>query len=231
MEELIVPYLKAHESAWSPTTLKSERARLNGISGLYGLSPLDLYTTLQSKGMKPYSIKTLFIRLAAMEKWGKCEPKFQEFLKTHANRFKHAYQKQEIAISYEEAQARIQTLAEPYRTMATSLLASGLRISESYKVKEGKVAGKGGKVRKVFGILKLEGLPPKSTFTRKLKAAGLRPHDLRRLSATRLAEKGASAADLCKVYGWSDIRTSYQYLQAKDDERIKQLMETEETRS
>jgi integrase len=229
MKNLIKPYLEDHETAWAPTTLKSEKSRLNKLAPHLNLSPKDLHQLLKEQGKAPYTIKTIFIRLADMEKWGKLEPKFQAYIEKHQNRFKHAYQKTEVRLSFEEASERLGALPEPYRSMGMGLLKSGLRISEAYKVEDGKVEGKGGKVRKVFGDI-IKTSVPRSTFSRKLKAVGLTPHTLRKLCATRLADKGATAADLCKVFGWTDIKTAYQYLQGKDDERLQALMETSEER-
>lgn len=223
MKELIPAYLEAKESAWAVSTWKSEKARLNSLAGSLHLSPLGLYKKLEKQGMKPYSIKTAFMRVIDLEAFAGLEPKFREFLRTHKNRFKYAYQREEVIITFEEARARIAGLAEPYRSMATGLLTTGLRLSEAYAVKDGKVIGKGGKPRKIFGTIGKTA--PKSTFARKLKAIGLKPHTLRKLCATRLAEKGASAADLCKVFGWSDIRIAYQYLQGKSDERLQKLFD------
>lgn len=230
MKKYISKYLEYHESAWAPTTMKSERSRLNVLAPHLDKSPKDLHQWLKDQGKKPYTIKTTFIRLADLEKWAKLEPKFQTYLETHQNRFKHAYQKEELEISYEDALSRISSLGAgtPASTHALSLLQTGTRISESYDTAGGQVTGKGGKTRKIFGTI--ETTVPRSTLWRKLKAVGLTPHTLRKLCATRLVDKGATAADLCKVFGWSDIKTAYQYLQGKDDERLSILMEETETR-
>lgn len=229
MKELIPAYLEAKESAWAPTTYKSEKARLNAVAARLGLAPKALHKELEAEGVKPYSIKTLFIRIADLQRWAKVAPTYQEYLASHKNRFKHVYQKEEIELTWEEALARIQTMEVPYSAMAQSLLATGLRISEAYKVKNGKVEGKGGKYRKIFGTIEVTAT--KSTFARKLKAVGLKPHTLRKLCATHLAEKGASAADLCKVFGWTDIKTAYQYLMAQEDSKLESFMEQSQARS
>jgi integrase len=222
-------YLEAKESAWAYSTWKSEKSRLRALGALIDSEPKTLHQTLKDRGMKPYSIKTLFIRLADLEAWAKAGTKYQEYMETHKNRFKHAYQKEELELTYDQAMERIQQLDEPYRTMALGILKTGVRVSEAYKVKGGKVEGKGGKVRKVFGTIEVT--VPYSTFWAKLKAIGLKPHSLRKLCATRLADKDSTAADLCKVFGWSSITTAYQYLQAKEDSRLESLMETGQERS
>ena len=229
MDSLIDVYLEDHESAWAASTWKSEKARLNALRGKLNGKPEDLHKWLKEQGYKPYGIKTIFIRLCSMESWCRktnriSKTPFTDYVHRHANRFKHAYKKEDIQITYNEALRRIDlSLAEPHRSMALSLLRTGLRLSEAYKVSNGMVTGKGEKTRKVYGTIEMTA--SKHSLSRKLKAIGLKPHTLRKLCATRLAEKGASAADLCKVFGWSSITTSYQYLQAKDDERLAALME------
>lgn len=223
MRHLISAYLDDHKTAWAETTLKSEASRLRGVEVVLDKAPEDVYEHLLAQGAKPYSIKTTFIRLCAVESWANLEPSFKKWMKKHANRFKHAYKKKDIAISYSEALERIGSLESPYNEMALGLLTTGLRISEAYVVQDGQVTGKGNKQRRVYGTIKETA--PKSTFTRKLKAVGLTPHMLRKLCATHLAEKGASPADLCKIFGWSNIQTAYQYLQPREDERLAALME------
>lgn len=223
MKELVDTYLEARESAWAESTFKSEKARLRAVAHKLDLGPKALHKYLEGEGQKPYSIKTLFIRICDMEKWANAGNAFQFYMLTHRNRFKHVYQKEELNVSWNDAISRINQLSEPYRAMALGLLQSGLRLDEAYRVRDGKVAGKGGKVRKVYG--KIEDIAPRSTFSRKLKAVGLKPHTLRKLCATRLAENNASPADLCKVFGWTDIKTAYQYLQPKEESRLNELME------
>jgi integrase len=145
-------------------------------------------------------------------------------MKKHANKFKHAYQKKELEVTFEDAARKIESLGGPAKRFAQDLLRTGLRISEIDSVVADRVVGKGGKVRKIFGEV---GKPTcsKSELRRALSKIGLRPHDLRKLFATKLAESGASPADLCKVMGWSDIKTSFVYLQSRDDERMSSFIQ------
>ncbi len=223
MLEYVDAYIEAHETAWSSSTLSSERSRLRALGNLLHGTPEDTYQGLTQKKKKIYTIKTTFIRICALEAWIGKETKYKEFMRKHANRFKHAYKKEEIGITYGQAQDRIGQLPSGAKEYANSLLSTGLRISESTTVTDGTVVGKGGKVRKVYG--RIEGVMPKSAFYKRLRQVGLKPHTLRKLCATRLAEAGATPADLCKVFGWSSISTAYQYLQAKDDEKLGALME------
>lgn len=222
-------YLNEHRFSWAKTTINSEEARLNKYGHLLDKDPACAYAQLLPE-LKPYTIKTLFIRLSHYQKWRIAQgldqaATYESFLKKHANKFKHVYDKKEINIDYDTALQRIQTIADhATREHAEFLLRSGLRISESAKVRDGQVVGKGGKTRPVFFD------PPKTLVSpKKLRGAlaklGLKPHDLRKLCATRMARKGTDAATLCKVFGWSKIDTAYKYLQAQDNDTIKRLME------
>lgn len=219
MRQYIEAYLKDHETAWAPSTLKSEAARLRSCPTDL-TDPEALYVALQSKA--PYTIKTTFIRVVNLERWARVEPRFARWMEKHGRRFKHIYAKEEIKITYEEAVRRIEGLKGRARFHAIGLLRSGVRLDESYRVYDGKVTGKGGKVRKVYGTIKET--EAKSTFARKLKAVGLKPHTLRKLCATRLAEKGATPADLCSIFGWSSIETAYAYLMPKEESKLAALV-------
>ncbi len=221
MNNLVEAYIDDHKTAWAESTLKSELARLRRLD--LSLAPEALFKQLQGQGKKAYTIKTTFIRVCALERWAKFEPRFAQFMEKHGRRFKFVYEKEQVQVTYEEAEKRIMGLEGRSREHALGLLRSGVRLTESYNVRDGQVKGKGGKTRKVYGTIKET--EAKSSFARKLKAVGLKPHTLRKLCATRLAEKGATPADLCKIFGWSSIETAYQYLQAQGDERLGQLME------
>ncbi len=223
MKELIPEYLKAHESAWAPSTMKSERSRLKSLTP-HLESPEKLMEHLTAIEARPYAIKTAFIRVTCLESWAKLEPRFRAYMEKHERRFRYLYEKEELQITYLDAWERLKTLPDPSRSMAEALLTTGCRLSEAYTFCNGRVTGKGGKIRKIYGTIKETA--PKSTFARHLKAVGLKPHTLRKLCATRLAEKGASPADLCKVFGWRDIATAYQYLQAKDESKLEAFMAT-----
>lgn len=231
MRELVDAYIKSHELAWARSTLRSERSRLESLLARSPANPKDLYEKLSSEGLKPYAIKTAFIRMAQFEKWAKLELGYQEFLDTHRRLFKHAYERKTVKLTYEEALARIKSLASvECREAALTLLSCGLRISELYTIKDGQVIGKGGKPRRIYGSIFLggHGLPAATTLRRALKGVGLSPHDLRKLSATRAASRGASAADLCEIYGWSNITTAFNYLQSGKDTRLSGLLGTED---
>lgn len=225
MKTHIEAYLRYHENAWAPTTMRTARSILKKVEDHID-TPEELHrwlTTDQSCNFGAYTVHTMFIRVRHLESWAQLEPLFKTYMATHRNKFINAYVKKEVKVTYDEALARINQLDPVHRGHALSLLSTGLRISESYAVQDdGLVKGKGGKIRRVYG--KISKTVPKTTLWRKLRNVGLKPHDLRKLFATRLVERGATAADLCKVMGWSDIRTAYQYLQAKDEARLESLV-------
>lgn len=225
MNEYVQAYIKDHETAWAPSTLKSELARLRRLN--LSLTPAEQYEQLMAQGKKPYTIKTTFIRICALESWAKLEPKYQDWTDKHDRRFKHSYDKEEVRTTYEDAERIIMGIEGRARDHALGLLRSGVRLSESYDIDDGRVVGKGGKPRKVYGTIKET--VPKATLARKLKAVGLKPHTLRKLCATRLAERGATAADLCKVFGWSSIETAYQYLMPREDKKLEEMLRVDES--
>jgi integrase len=220
LSQRIEAYLEDHKTAWAESTIRSERHRLVSVSTYLDQGPEAVYKWA-AENFKPYSVKTLFIRICRLEAWAGGTV-YRTWYAKHKNRFKYAYRKEEVNYTFEEVQRRLSLLAEPYRTQAVEMLATGLRISEVPKVKDGIVEGKGAKLRPVFGTISMS--VPRSTFWAKLRAVGLKPHTLRKVCATRLAEMGATPADLCKVFGWSSIDTAYQYLQPKDDDRLRSLM-------
>lgn len=226
-------YISRQRLRWADTTLKTEKHRL--LSNLEYVQQAgcaaDLYESLQKK-YSPYTIKTLFIRLNSLFKEIDSCDEVGEFMKTHSRLFKYAYQKEELAVDFDEALQRIQSIKDnKIKKHCLFLLYSGLRISESYKVQEDNaggyyVVGKGGKPRKVYGgIDYMQKNPPnKQLVQRALKRIGLKAHSLRKLFATRLCERGAQPKDLCQVLGWSSIETAMSYLQAKDEDTIKEML-------
>lgn len=235
MDKLFADYLDYHKTAWSQTTLKSEQARLAAAMPHLAEGPEYLYERLVKDGRSLYGIKTLFIRLSSVETWAALQGRsdsftgFKDFLKRHRNRFKHAYIRKEVKVSYQDALAKINALESPYREAALTMLSCGLRISELNTLNDGHVIGKGGKRRKVYGKIYVSGGSiPTSELRRKLKAVGLLPHSLRKLAASKAVENGAGPADLCELFGWSNVGTSFYYLQVKGDSRLRGLLGTED---
>lgn len=224
LSKRIEAYLQDHKTAWAKTTYKTESSRLSSRSAHLDLGPQKLYAKLLEEGMKPYSMKTLFLRICHLEAWANQGTAYRDWYRKHLNRFKHVYVPKKVGLTYEEAIKRIKSLKEPYRTQALEMIKTGLRISEVARVKDGFVLGKGEKTRPVFGTITMN--VPARTLQAKLKAIGLYPHALRKLCATKISEKDVTPQDLCAIFGWSSIQTAYSYLQTKSNERLKELMET-----
>lgn len=225
-------YIADMKFAWAASTLKSERRRLQALKDYLHLSPEALYEKVVHK-FKPYSLKTMIIRMVhyndwLIEKGYKEGPNaFKAFQRKHRNLFKHSYERKKVRYSFEEAERLIKnTMAGPTKKQALEMLYSGLRLAETYRQSGGMVKGKGGKSRKVFFVKPIEvskRLSPRSVQLA-LNKIGLNPHDLRKLYATRLVDKGAQPMDLCKALGWSSIKTAYYYIQPKQDDELQELI-------
>lgn len=233
--EFVDDYIQSKSLAWAPNTLRSEMYRLRGVAVHMGLGPDALYAKLTGT-KEPYTIKTIFIRVGEFYQWlminGKVaqgENPFKSFMLTNARLFKHAFQKKDINVTYEEAVSRIAEIKDrDARSKASQLLASGQRYEESFSSQGGYIIGKGGKPRRDFTPKELKAAAnyKKSydTFRRKLKEVGLKPHTLRKLAATRLGAQGASEADLLKIFGWSNIQTASNYLQPLNEDKLDQMI-------
>lgn len=230
MRELIDQYIDSKQLAWSPNTLRSERYRLYSVYATLGakLSPQAVYDWMYPQ-LKPYTFKTLFIRLVKFYDWliktnNVPGPNpFRNYMEDNALLFKNVYKREAITTSFKEAKSRIQTLSEPARSWALHLLFNGARISEAFQGSH--VKGKGNKNRVLFNSEFQNGsLITEAQLRAELKKVGLKPHTLRKLFATELVDKGARPEDLCEILGWSSIKTAYYYLQPKKEEELKKLV-------
>lgn len=225
--EMAKHYLDSKKGAWAESTLRSEEHRLNGLlPHLNGDAPA-LWKALAS--LKPYSRVTAFTRACSfysflIAKGHVAGPNvYDAFREENARLFKNAYQPKALSISFEEAKRRIAEIKdEAIRNRALRLLSGGLRFTESATLQDGHVVGKGGKRRRVFCQETTGDVYTGSyqTFFRALKKVGLKPHDLRKLCATKLVEAGLKEADLMKVMGWNSIITAKSYLQPKLDDEL-----------
>jgi integrase len=240
MTSLIEAYLNDKIGAWSVNTLRSEGHRLRAVADtLRTLLPKPLWTSIQTQGA--YTRLTTWSRVVDFVEWGLAHESpsvralfgarnlFADFRKKNRMYFNRdtAYSRKLVSMSYEEALRRIQLLDEPFRQKALRILLGGLRYMEEERVTEDQnVIGKGGRSRKVFlaGIAKTPCPYTYRTFLRKLQEIGLKPHDLRKLAATRFAQAGMSDADLLKVMGWKSMETAKLYLQPKEDEKLEVLV-------
>jgi len=230
MRNSIDAYIADHELSWAPSTLKSERHRLYSVEAFLDGSPLRLWESLQS--LKPYSRVTTWTRVVSFWSWlhpTEGNP-YEQFRKKNARLFKHTYQPKEVGITFEDAKRLIHSIPNASdRAFALNILGSGERLSEARQSigaeEEGRIVGKGSKGRTVFRPGQSDYVRSRSSITRALASVGLRPHDLRKLCATRLVEAGMNEADLMKVMGWSSILTAKAYLQPKKDAEIKSIFD------
>lgn len=219
-------YIQSKEQAWASSTLQTERARLYKLGALFNFSPLpepaQVYATLVKHGYKSYSIKTSMIRL------GELHAPIKLWMKQNAQLFKNAYVPRRAPMTFQEALDAIKQLpTEQMQRFARGLLASGLRISEAFKVRaDGTVVGKGGRVRQVPNNELVANTPGCSNthFRNALRRIGLTPHLLRKIAASRAVELGAREAELLQIFGWTNMQTASYYVQGyRADEVSKKL--------
>lgn len=228
MKTLIEKYIEDKKYAWSPTTCRSERHRLNAVCDVLDGNPDSLFNHVI--GLAPYTRVTLWTRVVSfwdylIEEGIKDGPNpYRTFRKKNAKAFKNCYAPKLPTFGYEEARQAIERIARPEsKAKALQLLEGGLRYAESLTLEGGEVTGKGGKKRKVFVDGVTFGISYR-TFLRDLKDVGLTPHLLRKLQATRLAQKGATEADLCAVFGWASFQTARVYVAPRKEERLRELL-------
>lgn len=214
-ETQVISYITSKEHAWSTTTQASEKARLRKALPSITPSPLETYNNLKPL-YKPYTLKTVFIRISELEKFTYKTETYAAFIREHALLFKNAYTKQPVGVTFEEALVLIEeALTGPEQQAAKLMLTTGLRVHEALKYDgTGSVVGKGSKRRPVFSCDIITNETNYFRIYRKLAKVGLKPHDLRKLAATKLAASGElNEADLMEVMGWSNIVTASSYLQ------------------
>lgn len=221
---MIDKYLESKKYAWSPTTIKTVESKLKANSELLNKPVNEVYEAMKGK-YGAYTIKQYLIIMDGYRQWrskGK-DTQFRAFLKSNARIFRSAYDKKKVSLSYSEAAKRISTIEDDIvRRSCDFLLRSGVRISEASKSAD-TVVGKGNKTRKVYVEVPNK-IANQSQIRRALGKLGLTPHDLRKLCATRLVEKGVSPQDLCEIMGWNSLETAYRYLQPSKDSKLKELM-------
>jgi integrase len=202
--------------------------RLLGLADALNGDPVKLWNELGKRAMRPYSRVTTWAQVATFWDWlSPGQNPYTEYRRRNRNLFKGAYEKRRVGVSYEEAKEKIAKIAdEQTRRHAEHILGTGVRWCES--VQEGDtVVGKGGKRRRIYSQAGHSPSFDKSyrTFLRRLKKhTGLKPHDLRALFATRLAESGAKAPDLMAVMGWASIKTAACYLQPRQENELADLV-------
>jgi len=236
MIQYIDAYIQSKKHSWSDTTKKSERARLSSLKESINLDPTTLYESLVKLGKKPYSIKTTFLRLKSfydylIDTGARTAPNlYQTFINENRRVFKYAYDRKPVQMSFDEGVKRIKNISDnACRRKALEIIGSGLRLSEYRAVDRdnGRVRGKGGKLRKISipEITGAEYLKSDTTFRRELARVGLRPHDLRKLFATRLLQEGVNIVDVARVLGHSSITTTEKYIQDSNSDSLHQQIQ------
>jgi hypothetical protein len=230
-KEHVTKYINSKGGSWSPSAIKSEHARLRVALSLINLGAKGLFEE-GSKKYAPYTLKTLFIR--AGELWEHHFPEapnqFKVYLKEQALQFKNAYQRQQVGLTFEEAVKRIASIERlEVRKLAAFMLHSGLRSEEALKYDgtSGFVIGKGGRPRPVLTKMPYP-VGHKLTHSilhKELAKVGIKPHDLRKLCATRLVDGGFREADLLRVMGWTNMQTAAIYVQPMMDQQLSARMQ------
>lgn len=220
-EILVSKFFESKIYAWAPSTQKSQKARLNSVLHLIGKDPNEVWSWLESH-QAPYTrtvtwgVITEFYDFLISIGEVTSENIYSKWRKANRRQFKHVYERKQPSFTFEEAKEKILSIKdEGIRKKALELLGSGMRWSESFTYENGKVVGKGSKKRTVYKpkISGPEWNGSYSTFWLRLSEVGLKPHDLRKLVATRLHKSGMSVFDLCHHMGWSDPKTAMAYIQ------------------
>lgn len=236
MEQLIKDYINSKTNAWSPTTLKSEQHRLKFLVGqsLDVLNqPETIYNDLKGRGMKPYAIKTTFIRVGELAQFaleaGKMKAPtntIKAWYRANANKFKHVYEPSAVGLSFEEAKAKIDQIDDlGAREAAMSLLVTGVRAKELLTMApDGSVVGKGGMKRTppTAKEFRTDWDRSYTTLRYHLNKVGLNAHDLRKVCARTLAEQGATITDLMHFFGWRSPQMAINYIEAYNAEKLGQ---------
>lgn len=225
----IEEYLVDHTNAWSKTTHRDRTSLFKALLDRVGkqTKPKDILQTLNSH-YKPYSVQTIWMIMSHYYGWlidtnkKRGENVFTKYRRRNAMLFKNKYTRKPVAVDFDEAARRIQHLEDGDVVRAAErMLRSGLRISELNTIQDGVVIGKGGRSRRYFGSDESNIDRSNSTIRAKLAEVGLKPHDLRKLFATKLAQGGFRPEDLMEVMGHSSYQTTLIYTQPQKDEALK----------
>lgn len=217
----IEQYLAHNKERWNAMTLRTRRSHLNSMRACINGEPGFLWNHLE-KHYSSYTRTILWTSIGAFWDWyaPRQQNPYKNWKKSHAQRFKHSYERSPATMSYRDAKDKIERCLEgAARDRALYILNTGARWIES-GVQEGfRVRGKGGKIRRLLPLE--EGLKNANiayrTFVRHLGKIGLTPHDLRKIYATELARRGATIYEICQLLGWEDINTALCYIGCTED--------------
>lgn len=238
--QLYESYIEYNKTAWTEASYKSETSRLKKIVHIMktesGLSGNEFHRALIDRGYGAYTIKTMLIRAASFYEFGLRRAVF----KGQTNPFKDemhrsrslmngAYRRERLKVDYDTVKEKLESIEEAdVRMFCLSMLRSGVRIDEAYKINHetNTVIGKGRKERKVFGFTYKEIPPPSEHRVRKALAnLGLKPHTLRKVLSTKLARSGLTHADIMLIFGWKSISTAESYFQSLREDKLNQALE------
>lgn len=235
MDTLYAKYIEDKRLSWSDSTLHSEAKRLSPyLSTLASKCAKGLWEQLQEE-LAPYSRLTTWNRAIDFYQWlmdngYETGPNiYRQFKEKNRRLFKHVYRRRTPNLSYEQAHDIIQTIPDAtIRAKALELLLTGMRYTESCSKTGDCIIGKGNKPRPIFADLSRIGGGDSQTsytrFWRTLRRYGIKPHDLRKLAATRFYSLGLSDVDMCRVMGWNSFETARSYIAPKKDNEIKEVI-------
>lgn len=231
-EKEIQSYLESNSMAWSESTKCTEKARFNKLLGVLDGNAQKLWAYMDGKSAY-YKLITFnrVIEFFSHSFPGKENP-YLIWKKKNARLFKYVYSRKEIGYSFEDVRKKINSIENSLiRNKALELLSTGMRYNESLTLdaSTNSIVGKGNKRRKVFISDELKQLPKYNGsywgFYSELNKVGIKPHELRKLFATRLAQKGVSQINLLKIMGWESMETAKIYLQPDNDKQINNFIQ------
>lgn len=236
-------YINNHPGL-SETTKKLRLRALNRHGTKIYCDPGDIFAYLKDTvGLKANTIKSTMRIFSSYLDWmvergERTENRIKPWMRKHRKLFAKEWQdfqeRLEGLPSMEEAIRRVEAITdEEVRKKALQLLHTGMRWSESFTIEQidestGRIVGKGGKVRKVFGpwARPIPFTRDRSNFARCLrKQADLGIHDLRRIKASHIAEiSDGNIFLLREIFGWSSVVTAQQYIKT-DESELRKVME------
>lgn len=235
---MLEAYLESRKNSLAPETLKTVRAILNryGSSVIIKEGPELLIAKLEAQGISRYTQQTYMMYLGAYWKFVHAEVSpYSEYLKQNKQLFKNSYTRKKVNETFDEVKNALTSLPPTLeREACLRMLLSAQRASEAglfrkdgtknEQINEAVLTGKGGKVRANFSPIATHPVSYYHVYAFLKAQLGITPHVLRKLALTQAAENGATAADLCEIAGWSNIKTAFIYLQPKNTERLKGLI-------
>lgn len=230
--EQVNQYMQTKKLAWSPKSISSESSRLHKCikiwNSLNNKTAEEFYNVVRATH-NPYTVKTMLIRFGQFIEvtTGTSNNPIKNFVRLNARIFRNVYEVETLKHTYETALNQIEKLTdERIKQIALLMLRTGMRVHEALGYDGGgKVIGKGAKIRTVYSTTKgALGISYNELYVA-LKGVGLKPHTLRKLTATKLVEAGLKEADLMAIMGWSSMQTASIYVQPKREDELRQTLQ------